>query len=225
MAHRLADAINEINDFEQKVDALNEARKILSRKSSPFVFEPVDCVLWVYNSRIKANEYNPNKVVTPEMELLYESIKQDGFTMPIVTFPNADHHEYEIVDGFHRSITGTKRKDIKKRVHGYLPASIVNKDLKDRMASTVRHNRARGKHEVNLMGVMIEKLTSMGMDNVQIAKNLGMQPEEILRLKQQQGIAEFYKHREYSRAWKWVDDDDVNNLGDDIDEQLNGDLL
>jgi ParB-like chromosome segregation protein Spo0J len=162
----------------------------------------------VYNIRrvpvekIRANEYNPNKVAPPEMELLYRSIKEDGYTMPIVCYYHKDDDMYEIVDGFHRYTVMLKYKDIYEREGGYLPVSVIDKPISERMASTIRHNRARGTHNIDLMSNIVAELVEMGKSDHWIAKHLGMDVDEILRLKQITGLAALFTDKEFSRAWE-----------------------
>jgi ParB-like chromosome segregation protein Spo0J len=152
--------------------------------------------------KIRANEWNPNKVAPPEMKLLYESIKQDGYTMPIVCYYDKKDDMYEIVDGFHRYRVMLEHKDIYKREGGYLPVSIIDKPIENRIASTIRHNRARGTHDVELMTNIVSELVDSGMSDEWIAKNLGMDWDEILRLKQISGLASLFKDKEFSRSWE-----------------------
>jgi ParB-like chromosome segregation protein Spo0J len=152
--------------------------------------------------KIRANEYNPNRVAPPEMELLYRSIKEDGYTMPIVCYHNAQDDVYEVVDGFHRYTVMLKHKDIYEREGGCLPVTVIDKPLSERMASTIRHNRARGTHNIDLMSNIVAELVEMGKSDAWIARHLGMDIDEILRLKQITGIAALFANREYSRAWE-----------------------
>lgn len=152
--------------------------------------------------KIRANEYNPNRVAPPEMELLYRSIKEDGYTMPIVCYYNAEDDMYEIVDGFHRYTVMLKHKDIYEREGGCLPVSVIDKPISERMASTIRHNRARGTHNIDLMSNIVAELVEMGKSDHWIAKHLGMDVDEILRLKQITGLAALFADKEFSRAWE-----------------------
>lgn len=152
--------------------------------------------------KIQANSYNPNHVAPPEMKLLYQSIKQDGYTMPIVCYYLADSDKYEIVDGYHRYTTMLKHKDILEREGGCLPVTVIDKPLEDRIASTIRHNRARGSHDVDLMVNIVKELTESGMSDQWIMKNIGMDADELLRLKQISGIAALFSNHEFSNAWK-----------------------
>ncbi len=163
---------------------------------------PVYNVMAVPIEKIQANAYNPNAVAPPEMALLYRSIKEDGYTMPIVCYYLADVDRYEIVDGYHRYTIMLKHKDIYERENGMLPVSVIDKPISERMASTIRHNRARGSHDIDLMSNIVAELVESGMSDAWIAKNLGMDFDELLRLKQITGIAALFKDRDFSRAWE-----------------------
>lgn len=164
---------------------------------------PVYGVIPVPIERIRGNVYNPNNVAPPEMKLLYESIKEDGYTMPVVVFPIDDpDYDYEIVDGFHRHLVMMTHKDIYDREQGLLPCSILNKEVSDRMASTIRHNRARGTHDVKLMQGIVAELVQMGKGDLWIMKKLGMTADEVLRMKQLTGLQSLFKDREFSKAWQ-----------------------
>lgn len=152
--------------------------------------------------KIRANEYNPNSVAGPEMKLLYDSIKEDGYTMPIVCYYHEEDDMYEIVDGFHRYSIMLKHKDIYDREEGKLPVSIIDKPIGERMASTIRHNRARGSHDVDLMSNIVAELVEMGKTERWISKHLGMDLDEILRLKQITGIASLFKDKEFGKSWE-----------------------
>ena len=151
--------------------------------------------------QIQANAYNPNSVAPPEMKLLYQSIKEDGYTMPIVCYYLPDVDKYEIVDGFHRYTTMLKHKDIYEREEGCLPVSVIDKPISDRMASTIRHNRARGSHDIGLMTNIVAELVEAGMSDTWILKNIGMDADELLRLKQISGLAALFKDKEFSKSW------------------------
>jgi len=161
-------------ETEARINAINQI-KISLHKISPMKNEPVDCVIWVKNDSVIANDYNPNSVAPPEMELLRLSISEDGYTQPIVTFTNNGGHE--VVDGFHRHRVGKECKDIQERVHGYLPIVAINEDREDkgdRIASTIRHNRARGKHKVEAMSDIVLDLKKRNWKDEKIARELGM---------------------------------------------------
>ena len=165
---------------------------------------PVYNIIAVPIEKIRANEYNPNSVAPAEMKLLYDSIKADGYTMPIVCYYHADDDMYEIVDGFHRYTVMLKHKDIYDNEGGKLPVSVIDKPISDRMASTIRHNRARGSHDVDLMSNIVAELVEMGKSNNWISKHLGMSSDEVLRLKQITGLASLFKDREFSKSWKKI---------------------
>ena len=152
--------------------------------------------------KIQANTYNPNHVAPPEMKLLYESIKNDGYTMPIVCYYLEDEDKYEIVDGYHRYTVMLTHKDIYEREHGLLPVSVIDKPVSDRMASTIRHNRARGEHSIALMTNIVAELSKSGMSDAWILKNIGMDAEELLRLKQLSGLQELFKDKDFSKSWE-----------------------
>lgn len=151
-------------------------------------------------NKIQANSYNPNSVASPEMKLLYQSIKEDGYTMPIVCYYIEEKDIYEIVDGFHRYTTMLNHKDIYEREGGCLPVSIIDKPISDRMASTIRHNRARGSHDIGLMVNIISDLVESGMSDQWIMKNIGMDADELLRLKQISGLISLFKDKDFSKA-------------------------
>lgn len=162
---------------------------------------PVYGVRAVPIEKIHPNEYNPNSVAPPEMRLLYDSIKQDGYTMPIVCVYDPEADAYHIVDGFHRYRIMLDYPDIYEREGGLLPVSVIDKPMDERMASTIRHNRARGTHDVDLMGNIVAELHKIGRSDGWIAKHLGMDADEILRLKQITGLADLFKGQAFSRAW------------------------
>lgn len=165
-----------------------------SYRSPAYNVQPVPVEL------IDANSYNPNHMAPPEDKLLYQSIKCDGYTMPIVCYQKPDGR-YEIVDGYHRYTTMLKHKDIYEREGGKLPVAVIDKPLDDRIASTIRHNRARGTHDVNLMVNIVRELKESGMSDAWIMKNIGMDADELLRLKQVSGLASLFEDKEFSHAW------------------------
>lgn len=169
--------------------------------AEPYI-SPAYLVRKVPIEKIQANAYNPNHVAPPEMKLLYESIKQDGYTMPIVCYYIPEEDKYEIVDGYHRYTTMLTHKDIRDREGGCLPVTVIDKPLEDRMASTIRHNRARGEHSVDLMTNIVAELSKCGMSDAWIMKNIGMDAEELLRLKQLSGLQELFRGKDFSRAWE-----------------------
>ena len=163
---------------------------------------PVYNVIAVPVEKIQANAYNPNMVAPPEMKLLYKSILEDGYTMPIVCYYLKEEDKYEIVDGYHRCRVIKEHKDIYERENGCLPVVVIDKDLSNRMASTIRHNRARGTHSIELMTNIVADLVESGMSDQWIMKNIGMDAEELLRLKQISGLASLFKDKEFSKSWK-----------------------
>lgn len=159
-------------------------------------YSPVYNIKSVPIEKIQANAYNPNAVAPPEMKLLYQSIKEDGYTMPIVCYYLEDEDKYEIVDGFHRYTTMLQHKDIYEREGGCLPVSVIDKPISDRMASTIRHNRARGSHSIELMVNIVAELVEAGMSDAWILRNIGMDADELLRLKQISGLAALFKYKD-----------------------------
>lgn len=204
---RIDDFANDISELPLKelVEMLNEAREILHRVS-PFKKEPVDFVKWVVCDQVVANSWNPNKVAPLEMELLELSIMNDGYTQPIVTFP--ENGLSETVDGYHRGRVGKESKLIRERVLGYLPTVIIKAEQSDknnRIASTIRHNRARGKHQIDAMSEIVLELKNRNWKNERIARELGMDEEEILRLCQITGLQDVFKDDDFSRSWEASD--------------------
>lgn len=169
---------------------------------------PVYQVTAVPVDKIKPNDYNPNTVAPPEMKLLYESIKADGYTMPIVCYYDEAGDSYIIVDGFHRYRIMLEYPDIYAREKGMLPVSVIDKPLDQRMASTVRHNRARGTHAVDLMSNIVRELHELGRSDAWIARHLGMDRDEVLRLKQITGLAALFQDVNFGQAWRPMDEED-----------------
>lgn len=208
-------------DTAEKVETINEVKEAL-KKISPFANEPVDCVQWVKEELVIANDYNPNTVAPPEMELLHTSILEDGYTQPIVVY----QHDgiFEVVDGFHRNRVGKECKDIHERIHGYLPVTIINDDRHekaDRIASTIRHNRARGKHRVEAMSDIVIELKRRNWSDKKIAKELGMDADEVLRLTQITGLAEMFSDKDFSEAWEvdMLDESEFTDIEFESDEE------
>jgi hypothetical protein len=214
--------VKSITDLNQKIDYINQLREFI-HYNSPFKNEPVDFVKWVYSENVVANDYNPNKVAPPEMELLEISIMNDGYTQPVVTFPNND--KIEVVDGFHRTRVSKESKIVRQRVFGFTPTVIIRKeqsDKNDRIASTIRHNRARGKHQVDAMSEIILELKNRNWKNDRIARELGMDEEEILRLCQITGLQDIFKDDDFSKSWDSSDSiSDYEPLTDNLtDEEI-----
>lgn len=162
---------------------------------------PVYKVIPVPIRKIRANAYNPNAVAPPEMALLEVSIWEDGFTMPVVCYHMPKEDVYEIVDGYHRFTVLKTSKRIRDREKGLLPVVVIDKDVSNRMASTIRHNRARGSHSIELMSNIVAELTKSGMSDAWILRHIGMDKDELLRLKQITGLADLFKDKDFSKAW------------------------
>ncbi len=170
---------------------------------------PVYGVVAVPIEKIEPNTYNPNAVAPPELRLLYDSIKEDGYTMPVVCYYDRERDKYILVDGFHRYRIMLDYPDIYKREGGMLPVSVIDKPLDHRMASTIRHNRARGSHDVDLMSNIVKELHELGRSDAWISRHLGMDRDEILRLKQITGLAALFRDVEFGRAWQPVEAETV----------------
>lgn len=196
----LAEQIGQLPE-DERIAVLNEIRQAL-HEVSPLSSEPVDCVLWVPIDTVEANDYNPNVVAPPEMRLLELSIEADGFTQPVVTFPTNGHRE--VVDGFHRNLVAQRGK-VHARLQGYLPVTTIRSDRQsreDRIAATIRHNRARGQHQISDMSEIVVELSRRNWSDERIGRELGMDPDEVLRLKQISGLAEMFADEEFSEAWE-----------------------
>jgi ParB-like chromosome segregation protein Spo0J len=201
----------ESGDLDKQVSALNALRAKL-HEASPFE-EPVENIRWVKQDAVEGNEYNPNQVATPEMELLHKSIKEDGYTQPIVTYETDPGH-YEVVDGEHRSIIGKEYDDIRERLHNHVPVTIIDKPKKNRMGSTIRHNRARGTHQIRDMSEIVVELFDQGWDDDRIMEELGMERDEVLRLKQVSGLKKAFSDHEFSQSWTEYEERNVEDNDD-----------
>lgn len=191
-------------DFEETDDKqafVNELREFLHKELSP-VKQPIDLVRWIPINEVEPNDYNPNSVAKVEMGLLYKSIKHDGYTQPVVTIYDPEKKKYVIVDGFHRYFTCKTNKDIYDRNNGMLPCVVIEKDINERMSATVRHNRARGEHSISGMSSMVFQMLENGWSDEEICNNLGMEAEEILKLKHITGFSKLFEDQEYNKAWK-----------------------
>lgn len=175
---------------------------------------PVYEVRGVHMDRVKSNDYNPNRVAPPEMELLETSIWEDGYTQPVVTYYDTEQDVYIVVDGFHRWRTMRDSTRIREREQGILPIVVIDKEIGERMASTIRHNRARGTHNIELMSDIVAELVEMGKSDRWICKHIGMSPDELLRLKQITGVAALFANREFSDSWDVEEMDSIK-----IDEE------
>jgi len=189
----------EKQEEQEQIDYFEIVREMLHRAHP--LDQPIDRVRWVKIEEVEANDYNPNSVASKEMNLLYTSILHDGYTQPIVTIRDKERSKYVIIDGFHRYFTAKSNPDILDRNKGRLPIVVLDKDINDRMASTVRHNRARGSHSVNGMSNMVFKMLDNGWSDERICKHLGMDAEELLRLKHITGFSKLFDNTEYSKAW------------------------
>jgi len=161
---------------------------------------PVSNVIWVPIDKVTANDYNPNHVAKMEMKLLYISIKHDGYTQPVVAYYDRNNDRYTIVDGFHRYCVMKRYRDIYEKNKGYLPVVVIDKPINDRMASTIRHNRARGEHSINGMSNIVISMLNKGWGDAQICEELGLEKEELIRLKHVTGYAKFFNNCEFTRA-------------------------
>lgn len=222
-AQSLFARLEELEEYA-RIRAINEI-KLALHTVSPLRDEPVDCVTWVPAEGVEANDYNPNSVAPPEMKLLEISITEDGYTQPIVTFLEEDGRR-EVIDGFHRTRVGKESAVVRERLLGYLPVVTINHgrtDRGDRIAATIRHNRARGKHKIDAMSEIVIELKRRNWADEKIGRELGMDPDEVLRLAQISGLAEMFKDREFSEAWEAesIDSDDTL-ITDEEDAEIKG---
>ena len=197
----LCEEMDKITDVDEKIDTLNYVRKML-HTISPLKHHPVDFVFWEKSDNVEGNDYNPNSVAPPEMKLLIKSIQEDGYTMPIVTY---NESSIKIVDGFHRRKSERINGIISRSTFGRIPLTQIResqKDISNLMASTIRHNRARGTHSIDLMVNIVSELTKAGMSDAWIIKNIGMDADELLRLKQVSGLTELFKDKNFSKSWE-----------------------
>ena len=212
LAPHIVNFLNAEDGLDRKIARLNALRRLIA-EHSPFDAEPVDLIEWVPADTVHANDYNPNIVAPPEMELLRLSILADGYTQPIVTMP--DREGREVIDGFHRHRVGTEMPDVRDRIHGYLPVVRIKQDREDRndrIAATIRHNRARGKHRIDAMSDIVVELKRRNWTEERIGRELGMEPDEVLRLCQISGLADLFSDDEFSASW-----DVAEPEGDDFD--------
>ncbi len=210
----IIDRVTELQSRDEKIALINRIRLAL-HEISPFKDHPVDLVQWVKSDLVNANDYNPNIVAPPEMELLRLSIAADGFTQPIVS--NKEGGKFVVIDGFHRNRVAKECEDIASRLNGYLPIVQIRETqsgTSERMASTIRHNRARGKHQVEAMSDIVLDLKRRNWSDKKIGKELGMDPDEVLRLTQISGLAEMFADRDFSEAWEagTFSEEEIDNL-------------
>lgn len=188
---------------EQRLELLHDIREWLRTiHGFGFATQPIDAVRWVPIEQVKANDYNPNSVASDELRLLYTSIREDGYTQPVVTFRDEENDKYVIVDGFHRYLTMRTHEDIQERTGGLLPIVVIEKALADRMASTVRHNRARGKHSVTGMSSLVFGMLDEGKSDAEVCESLGMTADELVRMKHITGFSKLFESVEYTNAWE-----------------------
>jgi hypothetical protein len=189
-----------VSQADFPIDLIERIKQRL-HEASPLHGMPVDRVQWVPAGQVVANDYNPNSVARQEMQLLAISIEHDGFTQPIVTVWDPDLERYVIVDGFHRFYVGSSVPEIRGRLLGRLPIVVLDKPINDRMASTVRHNRARGRHSIEGMSSMVFQLLDGGWTDDEVCNQLGLEPEELIRLKHITGFSKLFADTEYTQAW------------------------
>lgn len=193
--------LDNYNNSTDKINFLNELKEFLHKEISE-IKQPIDLVRWIPLHKVQPNDYNPNSVAKIEMGLLYKSIKHDGYTQPIVTIYDKEIDKYIIVDGFHRYFTCKNNKDIYELNKGYLPCVVIEKDINERMAATVRHNRARGEHSVSGMSNMVFEMLQNGWSDSEICNHLGMEAEELLKLKHITGFSKLFQNIEYNKSWE-----------------------
>jgi hypothetical protein len=179
-----------------------ESIKAAMHEISPQRSAPIDRVQWVPIKDVQANDYNPNSVATQEMRLLYVSINSDGYTQPVVTIWDEKIQKFVIIDGFHRYSIMRTYKDIYERYNGFLPIVVLQKTINERMAATVRHNRARGKHSITGMSSMVFSMLDNGMDDAAVCNELGLEAEELVRLKHLTGFSKLFENVDYKKGWK-----------------------
>lgn len=216
----LREAIDNLDSVDEKIETLNYARAEL-HEVSPLKHHPVDYVFWEKSRNVEANEYNPNRVAPPEMDLLKKSIVEDGYTMPIVSFKEGEEKRIKIIDGFHRRQTERNNPEVSDSTFGYVPLTEVRKSQQDsgnRMASTIRHNRARGTHNIDLMSSIVSELVEMGKGDRWICQHIGMSADELLRLKQITGLAALFLNKDFSQSWNAeVGYEDIKETDEAID--------
>lgn len=201
MAEHLRRYVESSGSTEEKIRVLNQLRQVL-HELSPFGQEPVDCVLWVRAEEVMANDYNPNVMAPAEKKLLQRSLDEDGFTQPVVVAE--EKGKYVVVDGYHRQLLGRDREGKGEQLKGWLPVTCIRPERKgqaSRIAATIRHNRARGKHQITPMSDIVRDLSRQGWTDERIGSELGMEQDEVLRLKQISGLTELFEGEGFSPAW------------------------
>jgi ParB-like chromosome segregation protein Spo0J len=202
LSSEIVDSIKNLLDqnVDTSMEIIEDIKKVLHEHSQNRDM-PVDFVRWIPIEKVTPNDYNPNSVASVEMQLLATSIEHDGYTQPVVTVYDPATDRYVIVDGFHRYFVLKNNPEIFKRCHGLLPCVVIEKDINDRMASTIRHNRARGRHSINGMSSLVFNMLDNGWTDSEVCNELGMEPEELLRLKHITGFSKLFADTEYSKAW------------------------
>lgn len=201
MAEYLRRYVESSGSTEEKIRVVNQLRRVL-HELSPFGHEPVDCVLWVRAEEVMANDYNPNVMAPAEKKLLQRSLDEDGFTQPVVVAE--EKGKYVVVDGYHRQLLGRERDSKGEQLKGWLPVVCIRAERKghaSRIAATIRHNRARGKHQITPMSDIVRDLSRQGWTDERIGTELGMDQDEVLRLKQISGLTELFQEEDFSPAW------------------------
>ena len=186
---------------KDKIEFIEDLKEFL-HELSPLKDQPVDRIKWVDINMVQANDYNPNAVAKVEMKLLHTSIMHDGYTQPVVTIFDESINKYVIIDGFHRYLTCKSYEDVRERNQGRLPIVVLKKDINDRMASTIRHNRARGKHSIKGMSNIVFEMLDNGWGDIEICNELGMEVEELIRLKHITGFSKLFDNAEYKQSWE-----------------------
>jgi ParB-like chromosome segregation protein Spo0J len=201
MTNNLSKELTKALSIEDNIELIEEIKEVL-HKNSVLKTQPINRIKWVKIEKVTPNDYNPNSVAKKEMGLLYTSIKQDGYTQPIVTIYDPKEKMYVIVDGFHRYYTAKTNEDILERNKGRIPIVVIDKDINDRMASTVRHNRARGMHSVTGMSSMVFQMLENGWSDEDICNEVGLGIEELVKLKHITGFSKLFEDAEYNKAWE-----------------------
>lgn len=190
---------SDMSGFPRRVEIYNRLVKMAARYLN--LPHPAARPQLVRVEKVRGNDYNPNKVAPPEMRLLRLSMGKDGQTMPVVVAGDGTG-AFQVVDGFHRRSVAQNAPEVREALAGHIFIVELNKPLEDRITSTVRHNLARGTHKVELTAKLVTALKSYNWSDERIGRELGMDPDEVLRLKQVTGLAEAFKDREFSRAWE-----------------------
>lgn len=186
-------------DDDELIEAINHLKMVISSRS-PFKSNPIDRVQWLKYDQLIPNDYNPNSMAPPEKKLLELSIQENGFTQPIIV-KNTDAG-WMIIDGYHRHSIIKNNKMIREKNKGCVPVVVLEQTERPLLiAATVRHNRARGSHQINLMSELVKELSQLGLTDFDIGKKLGMDDDEVLRLKQITGLRELFSSVEFSNAW------------------------